>query len=505
MISLSDIISPGWTPAIGLAALLVLLVSYVRGLAQRPDELAVPTLTEEGGDFHKIMKRGYNEHKKRLYKIPTSNKPMVIVPADMLDDLKAQPESTISFRREMYDRYLGKYTAVASNSSTMIHSVKVDLTRGLPHILPVMQEEARFATEQCLEGAELDGDGWFRTTVYGACTQMIALISGRVFVGLPLSRNKEWIDISINATIDSFVGAAMMWKYPSWSWPIMQYIVPQTKRVQYYRTRVAQILKPLIDARLQAMQDDPDLKKPEDMIQWFIDNSNGKSHDMAFQANEHIVVNVAAIHTTGGQLAHTLYDLARFPQYIPMLREEMEQVLAEEGGTGVLTKQTLFKLKKMDSFLREVQRVSPPSMVSTNRKVLKPMKLSDGTELPVGTSLAASAGCVSKDPELWHEPEKFDGLRFYELRKEHGDEKYQFASANKDALSFGHGRHACPGRFFASAELKVLLVQILQNYDVDLCKDYSRDRPLNFHVEIMAAQDHTYELRFRKRVEGAKS
>lgn len=297
----------------------------------------------------------------------------------------------------------------------------------------------------------------------------------------------------------------------------MQYIVPQTKRVRYYRKRVGQILKPLIQSRMQQMKEDPSFKKPMDMIQWFIDNSGARASNMSFQANEHIVVNIAAIHTTGGQLAHTLFDLARYPEYVPILREEIEQVLQEEGGSGAITKQTLFNLKKMDSFLREVQRVNPPSLVSTNRKIFKSMKLSDGTELPVGTSLAAPAGCVSKDPALWENPEKFDGLRCYKLRQESGDEKYQFASASKDALSFGkfrkitndkfletntgagHGRHACPGRFFASAELKVVLVEVLQNYDIELCPDYSKDRPLNVHVEIMAAQDHTYELRFRKR------
>lgn len=127
-----------------------------------------------------------------MFKIPTSNKPMVIVPTAMLDDLKTEPESSISFRREMYDRFLGTYTSVASNSPTMIQSVKIDLTRGLPQILPEMQEEAQFAAQQCLEGADFDKDGWFRTTVYSASTQIIALISGRVFVGLPLSRNQEW-------------------------------------------------------------------------------------------------------------------------------------------------------------------------------------------------------------------------------------------------------------------------------------------------------------------------
>jgi cytochrome P450 len=214
----------------------------------------------------------------------------------------------------------------------------------------------------------------------------------------------------------------------------MQWIVPQTKRVRFYRRRVAEMLKPIISKRIEDMKRDTGLKKPSDMVQWLIDNSDGRGGDLAFQANEHIVMNVAAIHTTGGQLAHTLYDLARYPEYVPQLREEIGSVLSQDGS---ITKQGLFRLKKMDSFLREVQRLSPPSMVSTNRKVLKPLKLSNGVVIPAGTSLAASPACVSRDPAIWKDPDCFDGFRFYKLRETEGEEKYQFATVNEDALSFG--------------------------------------------------------------------
>lgn len=103
-----------------------------------------------------------------------------------------------------------------------------------------------------------------------------------------MATNPSRINVSINATIDSFVGAAMMWAYPSWSWPIMQYIVPQTRRVKAYRKRAAQLLMPLLNKRLAAMKTDPSFKKPADMIQWVIDNSNDKGSDLAFQANEHM-------------------------------------------------------------------------------------------------------------------------------------------------------------------------------------------------------------------------
>lgn len=35
-------------------------------------------------------------------------------------------------------------------------------------------------------------------------------------------------------------------------------------------------------------------------------------------------------------------------------------------------------------------------------------------------------------------------------------------------MTFGHGPHACPGRFFAMYEVKVVLVELLRNYDIRL-------------------------------------
>lgn len=60
------------------------------------------------------------QFRHKLFKIPTSNSPMIIIPSSMLDDLKTFPVKAISFRQEMCDRYLGKYTAVASNSDGMV-------------------------------------------------------------------------------------------------------------------------------------------------------------------------------------------------------------------------------------------------------------------------------------------------------------------------------------------------------------------------------------------------
>jgi Cytochrome P450 len=57
-------------------------------------------------------------------------------------------------------------------------------------------------------------------------------------------------------------------------------------------------------------------------------------------------------------LAHIVFDLAAHPEYIPGMKEEVERVLIENGG---ISKNISSKLGKLDSLIRESQRMSPPS------------------------------------------------------------------------------------------------------------------------------------------------
>jgi cytochrome P450 len=70
------------------------------------------------------------------------------------------------------------------------------------------------------------------------------------------------------------------------------------------------------------------------------------------------------------------------------------------------------------------------------------------------------------DPSLCPNPSTFNNRRLLTLREEPGEEdKHQFVTTNQKHIGFGFEFHACPGRFFASSELKILLVQLLMKYD----------------------------------------
>lgn len=75
------------------------------------------------------------------------------------------------------------------------------------------------------------------------------------------------------------------------------------------------------------------------------------------------------------------------------------------------------------------------------------------------------------DSNVYPEPEKFIGDRFLTLRQQPGRENIaQLVTTGQDHLAWGHGNHACPGRFFAAAEIKIVLVHLLLKYDFRVIK-----------------------------------
>src|SRR4051812_48404223 len=102
------------------------------------------------------------------------------------------------------------------------------------------------------------------------------------------------------------------------------------------------------------------------------------------------------------------------------------------------------------------------------RMVKKSITLSDGTVLPAGSQIMVCDN-LALDPKVFPEPDKFDMTRFLRLREQPGQENYhQFVTPSPSLMAFGYGQHACPGRFFASNEVKIALCCMLLKYDFRL-------------------------------------
>lgn len=100
--------------------------------------------------------------------------------------------------------------------------------------------------------------------------------------------------------------------------------------------------------------------------------------------------------------------------------------------------------------------------VAMQRQATATITLSDGTIIPKGYKLAVET--KMDDPDLYPNPEKFDLDRFVKLR-ETNRSKWHFVTGSPEHTAFGYGKHTCPGRFFASNEIKIILTHLLIKYD----------------------------------------
>ncbi|KAF5983389.1 gibberellin cluster-GA14-synthase [Fusarium bulbicola] len=188
-----------------------------------------------------------------------------------------------------------------------------------------------------------------------------------------------------------------------------------------------------------------------------------------------------------------MFDIAQNPELVELLREEVISMLGKQGWS----KNSLYNLKLMDSVLKESQRLKPIALASMRRFTTHDVKLSDGVILPKNKLTLVSAH-QHWDPEYYQDPLKFDGYRFYNMRREPGKEsKAQLVSATPDHMGFGYGLDACPGRFFASEEIKIALSHILLKYDFKPVEGSSME-PRKYGLNMNANPTAKLSVRRRK-------
>jgi cytochrome P450 len=157
-----------------------------------------------------------------------------------------------------------------------------------------------------------------------------------------------------------------------------------------------------------------------------------------------------------------LYRLLANPEYIEPLREEVDAVIKKEGWT----KAGIDKMHKIDSFIRETQRVdglahcsfdplllsskyellicAPIYSVPAGRLAMRPFTFSNGVTVPAGTLVSVPANAIQTDERIYSNPDEFDGFRFAKLRESEGDTvtgRYQTTSTSGEHFPFGLGRH----------------------------------------------------------------
>ena len=97
---------------------------------------------------------------------------------------------------------------------------------------------------------------------------------------------------------------------------------------------------------------------------------------------------------------------------------------------------------------------------------------------------------IALDENLMPGAHEFDPMRFYKQRQDPDEANlHQFTTTEKNSLHFGYGKWACPGRFFAMYEIKLILAYLLLKYEFKFPGEGKRPENLSAHEYVFPDQD----------------
>ncbi|KAJ8069173.1 hypothetical protein OCU04_002845 [Sclerotinia nivalis] len=358
------------------------------------------------------------------------------------------------------------------------------LTRCIPEIIPLLLSETTTAFRQNFapgDSKEKDQEGWTRTCLYAHVNVSLARIVSRILCGEKYSGDGAWVDNVATFARGIFFSGMLLRRLPRWSHRFMAPWMGTSRQVAVIERGVTGDVLALVRGDVKGEDYERGVVLP-----MLVEDVRGKKkfegkgdREVVWGVNNRICrFFFATVDTTTLTFTHVLYDVIghRKELYVEPMRKEIRDVWKKFGG--VWNRESLGELKSLDAFMRESQRLHPLGYTLGSRKVARREGLDfvskgeDGEKIihiPFGERIEGLAWAIHQDDIHYDNPEVFNGFRTR-------DESIAGSNPSERFMSFGYGRHACPGRYVALTIEKIMLIEFLMNYDwkeIDRLKDWS--------------------------------
>lgn len=372
--------------------------------------------------------------------------------------------------------------------------VRKNLTQTVSKLIPSIMEEVEIVMDRVI-GETPQGE--FKSfKAHDTALKVVGQITNKVIVGAPLCRNTNFLQAVIDHGVSVCMGGQLIRLFPeSIKRYVAKYLTTVSKATDAVVTHIAPIIRDLYE---RSRTENIDLLEGQPGYQtltyWLTQRAIQKGFDWSPRmiATQLLFVNFGGIHTTAAAVGHLFYELGLRPEYIEPLKKEIEEKVAEHGWT----KEGLDAMWKLDSFLRETQRLHPLSTAGLWRYARKDFTFSDGFHVPAGTWISAVSETLNKDDKHYANGTTFDGFRFARARETEGD-KVKLTTTGILNMGFGTGSHACPGRFMAALELKLIVSHLVLNYEIRLEQG---TRPVDFRMNVSTLPNISGKVLLRKKV-----
>ncbi|KAE9393369.1 hypothetical protein BT96DRAFT_978952 [Gymnopus androsaceus JB14] len=162
-----------------------------------------------------IILEGYQKYPGQAFKIPLIDRWEVIVSGkEMIEDMKKASDMDLSSKEAAREYLQADYTlgAEASNDPYHVAVVRTPLTRNLGARFDDLRDEIVLAVEDQIPAKASE---WIQVPMLYTVMKIVSRTSNRVFVGAPLCRDPDYINLNIEFTVDAMKGARTLRRYPT--------------------------------------------------------------------------------------------------------------------------------------------------------------------------------------------------------------------------------------------------------------------------------------------------
>ncbi|KAM3522815.1 hypothetical protein MY4038_008455 [Beauveria bassiana] len=463
-----------------------------------------------------LIRQGYTQHRDSFFKV--SGHDILVVPPKYLTDLAALPPEKLSVNAaivELFQR-LPAITTVIVDHSLQARMVASKLTPSLGAHVPRLQAQLR--THLPSELLATTSERWVSVPALALVRRLVHRGTAAQFVA-ELADDEAWLATAIAYSENGFAHSLLLRVFPDWAKPVAALCLPTGWSVGAALRRARRQLVPLIRERRRRETADVDYVRPNDFLQHLMDGGGADDNDDNITVQRLMVVYLGAGPSTMIAILQILLDLCAHPEYIEPLRQEAIQVLRGSGG---YSRQALADMRRLDSFMRETQRLSSPTGLGLHAIVREPVTLHDGVVLPEGAHIQMAVHEIGMDPDRVPNPAKFDGMRQYNNRKRPGQgncyrkqprlhffsgllltHSIEYTTTSENNLYFGYGKVSCPGRFFADQNIKMIVSNILIRYRLRYAGG-AIERPKNTTLYDVVIPDPSTLIEFKLREDASE-
>ncbi|EQL03607.1 cytochrome P450 [Ophiocordyceps sinensis CO18] len=348
-----------------------------------------------------------------------------------------------------------------------VRTLRTLLTNNIPQLLPDLGLLTRTRWAESLGNKEAV-NGTIHAPVYPMMMDLVVLLNARSLFGEDLIKDEKFMASALGYVEETLLNAEVVKLLPKPLAPFVGRVLSRclSSHKTFFRSLIPATEQRLEEKRLNSSGHT--IPKRADCIQWIIDTAPRQSPWSAERViYELMAIWFGSVHILSTTIVYVIQDLCLHPEYTKLLRQELETSYAEFERTG-------HGLPLLDSFIKESSRLTPVESMSVRRCALKPFSLSDGTKVAPGEWACAPSGAINTSAEHYPRPEEFSGFRFVDPAELPGasaptqPKPSKLTDVDYTFLMWGTGRMACPGRYYASAFMKVVVAQLLLNYDFTL-------------------------------------